>query len=142
MIGSTPSMILRLRSSAFAFSFGAFLLAACASPENAIFDEPDPVEDAGADVRSDASTPGTDTDASDDAAPVDAADDVANDTAPPPPVDDTCGLAACPEPYEGYEGFEKCCTSTNQCGFRNGPSGFCYEDEEPDPDPGTGGGFP
>lgn len=42
-----------------------------------------------------------------------------------------CGLSTCPEPP--YQNFLKCCTSSDECGWKNGPSGFCY-------DVGSGGG--
>lgn len=39
--------------------------------------------------------------------------------------EDTCGLSQCPEPQ--YQDFYKCCTSQGECGFKNGPGGFCYD---------------
>lgn len=133
MLGSFNSMILRLRTSVLVASFGVFALAACASSENATFDETTPEADAGSDVK----TPDAASDSGDGTggsggdggeAGAGGAGGTGGDSG-----DDTCGLSACPEPT--YPDFFKCCTTTNECGYKNGPSGFCYAVEEP----GTGG---
>lgn len=55
---------------------------------------------------------------------------------------DTCGIDSCPEPF--YAGFLKCCTNDATCGFKNGPSGYCYDvvDEPDGGGGGAGGGMP
>lgn len=143
MLGSVNSMILRLRSSALILSFGAFALAACASSEPATFDEQaNPEEDSG---TPDAKKP----DAKSDADPDDGTGGAGGDggaggqgggTGGSGGDPDTCGGVTCPEP--SYPDFFKCCTSADKCGFKNGPSGFCYDAEEPDNGGGTGGGGP
>jgi len=143
MLGSVNSVILRLRTSAFVALFGVLGMAACASSENATFDEPGGEVDAGlTDAKSDAK-PDTDSGAGGEGGSGGSGGDGGqggdggsggNGGEP-----DTCGLATCPEPE--YPDFQKCCTSADQCGYKNGPSGFCY-DAVPPEDPGAGGGGP
>lgn len=141
MLGSIHSMILRLRTSALVVSLGALGLAACASPENASFDQTTPEEDGG---LADANKP----DSKADAEPADdggeggqggqGGEGGSGGNGGDPA--DTCGLSTCPEPQ--YQDFFKCCTSQDKCGFKNGPNGFCYDATDDNPDPGTGGGTP
>lgn len=146
MLGSVRNVLLRLRISALAVSIGVVGMAACASSENATFDEPGGAGggdvDAGlTDAKSDA-TP--DTDSGSDGGEGGAGGSggtggsggsggTGGSNEP-----DTCGLSTCPEP--DYPEFEKCCTNENTCGYRNGPSGYCYAAASDDPPPGAGGG--
>lgn len=133
MLGSFPSMFLRLRTSALVVSVGIFALAACASSEPAEFDTTEPEPDAGADVKK----PDADSDA-DDGTGGAGGDGGEGGAGGGPEEPDPCGLASCPDPT--YPDFFKCCTSGNACGFKNGPSGFCYDAEDPNDNPGAGGG--
>ncbi len=147
MLGSINSKILRLRATALVASLGVVGMAACASSENVPFDDPEPVQDAG---TKDVNTPDATADASDgagggsgdDAGAGGAGGDggmggAGGGTDEP----DSCGGQICPEPT--YPDFFKCCTTDDKCGYKNGPSGFCYE-SVPDDDPGqgVGGGGP
>lgn len=150
MLGSVKSVFLRLRTSALVVSFGVIGLAACASSENATFEEPGGAGgggngDAGlTDAKADA-TP--DTDSGSDAGSggsggtggTGGGDTGGSGGTGGSNEPDTCGIDTCPAP--DYPDFEKCCTTEGKCGYRNGPSGYCYDATTPEePPPGAGGG--
>lgn len=144
MAGQVQSMLLKLRSSALVLSLSALALAACASSEEADFGTSIVEEDGG---KTDANKPDAKTDAdTGDAGDADLPDDGGTDggaggSGGGPTEPDSCGgqpMTSCPEPQ--YADFQKCCTSGAKCGFKNGPSGFCYDAEEEDPTGGAGGG--
>lgn len=136
MPGQVKMMILRLRTSALALAIGALGIAACASSETTSFDETEPEDSGAPDVKTTDAKPDVDKD--DSGGTGGAGGEGGAGGAGGAPDDDTCGLANCPEPE--YDDFFKCCTSPeNECGYKNGPSGFCYGIESPNPG-GAGGG--
>lgn len=146
MLGSINSMILRLRTSAFVVSFGVLGMAACASSETA-FDDSASVDDAGTkDVTQDVTTDanggdgGSGGEGGAGGAGGDGGDGGQGGTGGGGGNDEpsSCGGVTCPEP--SYPDFFKCCTTADKCGFKNGPSGYCYD--AVDDDPGVGGGGP